>query len=789
MSAPFFPRSVDATLVTRVRAGALNRASRRIEASSRERRGPVQQPWSPAPSEDQFATEGPPQTNAEPRGGNQETGQGEPPDSATILTIPNRAWKPYWDTPEPLTADESAGGIESSQEPLTRSFLRRISSSRFSKVTAAAALLSTGAAAILPPVVAYSTTARVTQEIAPLVAARTAIWIRDSEGVPLGVLPQNGELGSETGIRSPHGNADFSRALRFLETRSDYFGISPQHIVQSVGCAGWYTVWRGRRQAEASCPGGSSLLMQVSTQVRGGKAGRDAIERKGTEILDALPLSVTLPPGYSSENQLIADHLPFGTAGGRSIVGLESASLILFGRSAGQLRLAEAVILAALPKRQLALYCAQPSAQALTALGTRWTQIRQRAEYALNVAFAGDPRLSEALAELRAMPTRIGPAPLPATLTAGMTPAAACAAALDPVRRTELTDSSMRTIISREVPALPRPSGLPITEIQLATSLQRQRAFKSDVEASLHALENSQSGRWLRRLLPGAGSADVLAFTADANGVLTGFYASNARSLAHERRRLGSQSKLAALLAFAAAGLGPESTLCNRAWNGLRNGSGDLGFEDCDDPRARVSIESAFGQSLNLPILDQLRRIDPAIVARATRDAGLSDSTEDLPYAIAFGVAETTPLRVAATAAAMSHGVSGQPAIARVPRAVARYRVGDQWLEPRAEWVDLRPYFTSERARNLIALAGQAPLRGEDGTLRRIAAADLRAGEVAKSGTDSRDDNLTFAKTAVGAWHGTSWYTMIAADRGAVGRSGLNIYALAATARRYSRLT
>lgn len=654
------------------------------------------------------------------------------------------------------------------------------------KAVAGVTMAASATAGLLPPLLAITTTSRVTDQLAPRVASRTAIWILDRENQPLGVLPQDGESPHEAGIRSRQVNSDFARALRILETGSDYFGISPRHLVAAAACATWRTVWGGAQAAQESCPGGSTLLMQVSTQLRGGKANRDAMERKWTEIRDAMPLSVSLPPGYSSEDQLIADQLPFGTAGGRTIIGLETAAQILFGRSAGELSLAQSALLAAMPKRQVALFCAQPSSRTMALMHSRWSRIRQRAQYALMRAFAGDARLGAALAEVRAMPDRFNPAPLPPALTLGMTPDLSCAAAMDPVRRTDLVDASMRSIVAREIASLPRPDGLPITDIQLATAIADQRAFKTQIEGALRVVESSQRGRWLRPLLPQAGGADVLAFTVDEGGALTGYYASNARGLGQERRRLGSQSKLAALLAFAAAGRDWRSVLCNHSWNGLHNANGDPGFSNCSDPRAQMTVETAFARSSNLPLLHELRQIDPAIVARAARNAGFTDLGEDLPYAIAFGVAESTPLQVAAMEAAISRGVSGEPAMARIPRAIVRYRVDGRWLQPPSQWVDLRPYFTSERARRLFAAAGGAPLGRADGTLHRIIANDLLPGEVAKSGTDQRDDGLTYAKAAVGARRGRSWFAMVAADRGPVSRSGVNVYALAGAVRRHS---
>jgi hypothetical protein len=208
---------------------------------------------------------------------------------------------------------------------------------------------------------------------------------------------------------------------------------------------------------------------------------------------------------------------------------------------------------------------------------------------------------------------------------------------------------------------------------------------------------------------------------------------------------------------------------------------------DCRDPRAAVSLQTAFAQSLNLPILDGLRRIEPAILVQAANDAGFVHRGGDLPYAIAFGVAEAAPEQVAALAAAMARGASGQPAMAPIPHAISQYRIDGCWHRAPLRWVDLRFYFRTERAQNLIAAAGEAPLRSPDGTLRGIVPAEGPVlGELAKSGTDAREQLVTYAKTAVGAGPGGSWFAMVAADRGPVGDRHVGIRPLVAVARSHA---
>jgi hypothetical protein len=93
--------------------------------------------------------------------------------------------------------------------------------------------------------------------------------------------------------------------------------------------------------------------------------------------------------------------------------------------------------------------------------------------------------------------------------------------------------------------------------------------------------------------------------------------------------------------------------------------------------------------------------------------------------------------------------------------------------------VDLSAYFATARARSLVVAAGVAPLRGALGTLRNaVGIVPPRAGELAKSGTDGRENLLTYAKTAAGARDGVSWFTRVAAGRGPVGSSHVSILPL-----------
>lgn len=645
-----------------------------------------------------------------------------------------------------------------------------------SLVTVAAAPL------VAAPLVGYFESDRVAKEMRVAAAATTAVQLRDAQGRVWGFVAQPGSKASYTSAHADTINADFMRSIETLETNSDYFGISPTGILRSARCV----IGSGFYHAAQQCGGASTLLMQTATAIRGGKGGRSVAGRKIAELVDAAALSYTYPRHSPERARFIADNLPFGNAG-RPIQGLRNASLIIFGVEPEKLSLAQAAILAAAPKRQISLYCGEPTAKTRAAIAQRWHELRTRASYALQKGSSRDPRLASALSEVRAMPDHIHPAPLDSSLTAGMSSVDQCNAAADPIHRTDLIDSSVRSATTSDLARIALAPGEAIEEVRLGTGFERQAGFKDQIHGALHDMETGQQGMW-RWGLEDISHVDTVAFSTVEGGLIRDLFLSSPRGLLDEQRRLGSLSKLVGLLAFAASGRGPDSLICNHASAGLQDAGGDQGYRDCNTSGARIPIPTAIGQSLSLAVMDGLRGLTERQLRDAANAAGfIIPPKVDPAYAIAFGLAEASPARAAAVAMAMSRGASGRPAIAEVPHVVEAYRVGGQWRVFQAERVDLRPFFTTSRARTLVTQAGSAALTVQKGTLRAlVSAGPVQPFEVTKSGTDAREQMLTYAKTGIGATASTGWFTMIASPRSPLGGSKASSIPLSLVTRRAS---
>lgn len=638
------------------------------------------------------------------------------------------------------------------------------------------------AATMAVPAYSLATKDAAERKMQELTAARTGVIVLDADGAELGLLPQPHGDPNHVAWPQEGRNRDLMSGLTRLESNWEYFGISPLRAAMAMGCFATVAPLHGSSAAKRSCGGGSTLLMQASTLARGGKRGRSLGERKATELSDAVGLSWNMTPGSEARERFLLTNLPFGDAG-LPIAGVVNAAHVLTGRRLEDLELADSLILASAVKRPMAFYCRDVTSAEREDIRMRWRQLRNRAIYALDREFSARPDYRTIRTKLLSMPDRFRPADLPANLGTGLSPRKACLASANPLQKFEILDSSIRNVAVDEILALPVIAGHPITGVRLGARLADQRGFKADVEQTLAGMQAAKNeGQWLRNLvpgnnpsLPGAGPADVLAFTTDKAGVLQSLYTSNGRPLLFEQRRLGSVSKLVALLALARAGRTVDTVLCNHAYRGLQNAGGDRGFADCRDPRARTKIVDAFAESKSLPILDELRKVDPRLLAETARLAGLRDPGNDLPYALAFGVAEGRPAELAALASAMANGLAGQSpadAQAAVPHAISSYRRDGSWHRFPARTIDLSNYFASSTARTLIAAAGGAALRSGRGTL-RAAVGNVPAGrfEIAKSGTDAREGLRTYAKTALGSRDGFGWMAMVAADKGPVGES------------------
>jgi len=460
-------------------------------------------------------------------------------------------------------------------------------------------------------------------------------------------------------------------------------------------------------------------------------------------------------------SRLIADSLPYGVAPGGTIWGLENASRVFFGVAPAQLTLAQAAILAAAPGGQPILRCdpATPDDEA------RWRRTRARAEIALRGSFpAGDARVEAAIAEVRQMVAVPRPAPLAAELTIGLDPRRACFAAGYMRGRGQFIASTEILAARPEFSRLAERADGPITDIQLSVDVGQNRLFKRRAFGALAALHRDQRGRF-HLPLSGAAGADTILVTTDAAGRIQRIFASTGRANLDQERQLGSLTKLTVAAAAAAAGRQASATLCNRRdeIGGVVNADGTRGYSDCNRPVARVSVDQAFGQSVNLPVLDLARSLSREQLRQAADAFGVSvPPGARIEDALVLGMARGSPRRWLGNMLAYANGLAHARADSREPHIVVRARTASGWLPEPGRGIDLSRYFIDERARAFLHAAGTSPLRHPRGTLRGAVSSTspLASREAGKTGTVTgpRPERHVVAKLAAGAAAGVDGF-------------------------------
>lgn len=614
-------------------------------------------------------------------------------------------------------------------------------------------------------------------------ARTTAISLVYSDGQMLGVVPQPDALGREMADGSVRPIAvlrlikdipDFNRALNDLEGEYETAGISPPFLTRALICypfekAGVQT-WADIGLKKGRCAGGSTPLMQLSRTLRGDNSR--SWFRKVNEVLDAVALSAAYPQGSDTRGLLLANGLHFGQAAGQPIYGLRVAALAAFGREPDTLELYQLAYLASLAKVPLRLSCGGGGDVANFELQ------RGRARKALVQGFIGDPRQADALRKLDAMQPIVHPVPLNGPLAAGLNPLGVCLAAAHPILRAELLDSTVRLAVNAELKTLEGEEGARISAVKLGFDLNSQRAFK---KAVIDGLKRSRDDNWT--LDPLGKKAAVLAFTSNANGMITNIYESSGTPQLDRQQRLGSISKATAMLLLARANASTSVLLCNHAWQGRKNAGGDYGKPSCTMARAMIPVVRVFGKSMSLPVNDALRTSwsSDQLASDASALGFVTDG--DAASSIAFGTAKATPRQAAALLAAMSRGVADQDPVASPPRIITSYATAQGWRSPSATAVDLAAYLKPANARTFLATVARAPLL-PGGTLAG-ASSGVLTGEIAKSGTDDLEGD-TRGKYAIGAYQGRVWFAEVIPAKGVLGNGKVGFLPLVRNVRNAS---
>lgn len=570
---------------------------------------------------------------------------------------------------------------------------------------------------------------------------------------------------------------DFMTAAQTLEGEG-VLGVSPVNMARAAVCwpfqsMGFETIGLLRLK-QGRCSGGSTLgaiAIRSLTDQRNYGLGR-----KFDEVMSTVSLSLHLTPGSNAHSRFISDTLYFGYARGLPLYGVRSAGRAAFGKDEN-LALHESALLAGMLLYPVALNCGQPQNSALA----RFVQIRNRAIYALDRGFRNDPRYEAERAMLVSMPAITAPAAAPEALAAGLDHEASCRAGAHPALRLEALDSSAR-LASLAMLGNLGSAAADVREVKLSTSFQAQSQFKAQVNGALASISAEQRGHW--QVDPSGSGIVALVFATDAQGKLTALYESTADAQVYRDRELGSLAKIPALLFLAEQGWKVTDQFCNKASPPYTNAGGDPGVKSCAGGRGPglMSVDEVFGRSISLAVMDALRQYSPALLKRHMNGLGISLPENVEPaYAVAFGLARTSPARMEAIFAAVSSGTSGSKPVSREATVAISYRTADgKWHYPISTEIDLSASFATAQARALIDRGAKAAY-GSRGTLAALGPALI--GNVGKTGTLDAESGSVRLKAAAGAWGGRGWFALTVPRTGTLGDSSISIIPLARSAR------
>ncbi len=367
--------------------------------------------------------------------------------------------------------------------------------------------------------------------------------------------------------------------------------------------------------------GGSTLTQQVVKNILLGQ--QKTIERKFLEVLLAIKLSRTHTPDQILT--LYLNHTEWGTSGSERIIGIEAASETFFGHSANLLNYRESATLAAIlrapnrnnpvrhPKRVIAIR--NRILESLGETGHLKGRLLQRDLKSPLGISARIPKPPGPYFTSWAIKT-IGPLPAGASVTLTM----------DPV-----LSEKVDQIVAGDLQQIDR-------------IIQKHHPQKPPLEAAA-IIMNPQSGAILA--LSGGDSFRLAPFN---------------RAIMAKRQPASLFKIVPYIVALNPRGGGPphaniETVLSNDPIAVTAGGHlwRPRNAEKIED--SKITLEEAFTQSLNRPILHLARILSPAEMVATARSLGLdTPDAGDLPLSWPLGVTPQTPLQIARAYAAIANG-------------------------------------------------------------------------------------------------------------------------------------
>lgn len=571
---------------------------------------------------------------------------------------------------------------------------------------------------------------------------------------------------------------------RHLGTIWNPFGIDFLGILKIPYTTITKTIATGRPSFGA---GGSTLPMQLAriffkTPPSRNESIRDKLERKLKEWWLAPVIYWELSKGgdISRLKAWSANHFPHAQrTGGQPLYGIEQTSLILFGKPASDLSIAEQYVLAAAVNQPIILL---RGSERLNAIRTAtWRRIvNERARYCANQLLTDETERAAVGRELTALAAKDPDPKTPAALMEGLTrlaPRSARWADANPVIRSNALVPSAKYGVRDEMKnrfgyawrTHVRGVHLTLDALENRTFRNRiedalaktQKRFKSRINPSF-SLDIADARSQDRALAPKV--PDVVIAAADRSGRLVRYFESNfnaayfgsslGRDAAtgrydpkRESRYIASIGKMIGAIAIANQGGDDGDTTY------LDTRAPDIGLEACGTGRQRRSrkAEVSFACSLNTPLAWRLARTDTVALRQLVRDydVTLPDAQArgaQLARNLVVGQAAASPRTVHRMAGSILSALTGQDADkASYPTLVKTFDRTERLIDTDLTGQDKKAPDVKElikpESHDALKAFLSAPICYPFGTLRRIS--DWCA--------DKRNDvTLHFGKT--GTW-------------------------------------
>ncbi len=363
----------------------------------------------------------------------------------------------------------------------------------------------------------------------------------------------------------------------------DHFGVDPRGLARAL--------WQNLRAGEVVA-GGSTITQQLAKNLF--LTPERSVRRKLQELALALWLEARL-----SKDEILILYLNRVYLGAGAY-GVEAAAQRYFGKSANEVSLSEAALLAGLLKAPSALAPTRDLARA-----------RERAALVLQRMAELGWITPELVLQARSAPARLAPE-----------------------SRTDLAGHFLDWVLDD----LTEHLGKHGRDLVVRTTLDRrlQQAAEQALRAAL-AGEGAERGVEEGAIVVLDGSGAVRAMVGGES-----YRASRLNRAAGARRQPGSAFKPFLYLAALERGWAPESPIEDRPI-----AIGDWRPENFDGRyRGRVSLEEAFAQSLNTAAVRLIQIVGPEAVVATARRLGIAAPLPAVP-SLALGTAEVTPVELA----------------------------------------------------------------------------------------------------------------------------------------------